>query len=75
LVPVGQQTLSNTRTPAYIGEITLTDLNLGKLPLPPDLNVSWAFEVDFEYSSGIVLYIETRLEVQAPELEKGHTED
>jgi len=70
--------LSNTRTPAYIGEITLTDLNLGKLPpylhrmrvLPPDLNKSWAFEVDFEYSSGILLHIETRLEVQAPELEK-----
>ncbi|XP_066375886.1 uncharacterized protein [Miscanthus floridulus] len=73
-----QRTLSNTRTPAYIGEITLTDLNLGKLPpylhrmrvLPPDLNESWAFEVDFEYSSGILLHIETRLEVQAPELEK-----
>lgn len=35
-----------------------------------DLNESWAFEVDFEYSSGILLHIETRLEVQAPELEK-----
>lgn len=56
----------------------LTDLNLGKLPpflhrmrvVPLDLHELWAFEVDFEYSSGILLHIETRLEVQAPELEK-----
>ncbi|PAN22167.1 hypothetical protein PAHAL_4G002100 [Panicum hallii] len=73
-----QRTLSNTRTPAYIGEITLADLSLGKLPpylhrmrvLPLDLNEMWAFEVDFEYSSGILLHIETRLEIQEPELEK-----
>ncbi|TVU07506.1 hypothetical protein EJB05_40862, partial [Eragrostis curvula] len=73
-----QRTLSNTRTPAYIGEITLSDLNLGELPpylrrmriLPQDLNEMWAFEVDFEYSSRILLHIETRLEVQEPELQK-----
>ncbi|PUZ58935.1 hypothetical protein GQ55_4G002400 [Panicum hallii var. hallii] len=73
-----QRTLSNTRTPAYIGEITLADLSLGKLPpylhrmrvLPLDLNEMWAFEVDFEYSSGILLHIETRLEIREPELEK-----
>uniref|UniRef100_A0A0A9D139 SMP-LTD domain-containing protein n=1 Tax=Arundo donax TaxID=35708 RepID=A0A0A9D139_ARUDO len=73
-----QRTLSNIRTPVYIGEIMLNDLNLGKLPpyvrrmrvLPLDLNELWAFEVDFEYSSGILLHIETRLEVQEPELQK-----
>ncbi|XP_010239258.1 testis-expressed protein 2 [Brachypodium distachyon] len=73
-----QRTLSNMRTAAYIGEITLTDLSLGELPpylrrmrvLPRDLNELWAFEVDFEYCSGIVLHIEARLEVQEPELQK-----
>lgn len=74
---VGQRTLSNTRTPSYIGEITLAGLSLGKLPpylhrtrvLPQDLNELWAFEIDFEYSSGILLNIETRLEIREPELE------
>ncbi|KAG8073006.1 hypothetical protein GUJ93_ZPchr0006g44499 [Zizania palustris] len=73
-----QRTLSSMRTPAYVGEITLADLSLGKLPpyvhamrvLPVDLNELWAFEVDFEYSGGILLHIETRLEVQEPELQK-----
>ncbi|CAL5040708.1 unnamed protein product [Urochloa decumbens] len=73
-----QRTLSNTRTPAYIGEITLAGLSLGKLPpylhrmrvVPLDLSELWAFEVDFEYSSGILLHIKTRLEIQEPELEK-----
>nr|TKW23617.1 hypothetical protein SEVIR_4G303100v2 [Setaria viridis] len=73
-----QRTLSNTRTPAYIGEITLAGLSLGKLPpylhrmrvIPLDLNELWAFEVDFNYSSGMLLHIETRLEIQEPELEK-----
>ncbi|KAK8463580.1 hypothetical protein SEVIR_1G381900v4 [Setaria viridis] len=73
-----QRTLSNMRTPSYVGEITLTDFSLGELPpyvhamrvLPLDLNELWAFEVDFEYSSGILLHIETRLEVQEPELQK-----
>lgn len=73
-----QRTLSSMRTPAYVGEITLADFSLGKLPpyvhamrvLPLDLNELWAFEVDFEYSSGILLHIETRLEVEEPELQK-----
>ncbi|KAL5208449.1 hypothetical protein ABZP36_032884 [Zizania latifolia] len=73
-----QRTLSSMRTPAYVGEITLADFSLGKLPpyvhamrvLPLDLNELWAFEVDFEYSGGILLHIETRLEVQEPELQK-----
>ena len=61
-----------------MGEITLTDFSVGKLPpyvhamrvLPLDLNELWAFEVDFEYSGGILLHIETRLEVEEPELQK-----
>ncbi|CAN6279526.1 unnamed protein product [Urochloa humidicola] len=73
-----QRTLSNMRTPSYVGEIVLTDFSLGELPpyvhamrvLPLDLNELWAFEVDFEYSGGILLHIETRLEVQEPELQK-----
>uniref|UniRef100_A0A0E0GF84 SMP-LTD domain-containing protein n=1 Tax=Oryza nivara TaxID=4536 RepID=A0A0E0GF84_ORYNI len=73
-----QRTLSSMRTPPYVGDITLADFSLGKLPpyvhamrvLPLDLNELWAFEVDFEYSSGILLHIETRLEVQEPELQK-----
>lgn len=55
-----------------------SDFSLGELPpyvhamrvLPLDLNELWAFEVDFEYSGGILLHIETRLEVQEPELQK-----
>lgn len=66
------------RTPAYVGEITLTEFSLGKLPpyvhamrvLPLDLNELWAFEVDFAYTGGILLHIETRLEVEEPELQK-----
>ena len=66
------------RTAAYIGEIALTNLTLGELPpyirrmrvLPRDLSELWAFEVDFEYCSGIMLHIKARLEVQEPELQK-----
>ncbi|KAL6603394.1 hypothetical protein ACP70R_043755 [Stipagrostis hirtigluma subsp. patula] len=73
-----QRSLSSVRTPSYIGEIALTDVSLGDLPpyvrrmrvLPLDLNELWAFEVDFEYSSGMLLHIETRLEVQEQELQK-----
>uniref|UniRef100_A0ACD5Z910 Uncharacterized protein n=1 Tax=Avena sativa TaxID=4498 RepID=A0ACD5Z910_AVESA len=73
-----QRSLSNMRTAAYIGEIKLTDLSLGELPpylhrmrvLPKDLNEVWAFEFDFEYSSGIMLHTEARLEVKGPELHK-----
>ncbi|XP_073012630.1 uncharacterized protein [Typha latifolia] len=72
-----QRSLSNMRTPTYIGEITCTQLDLGNLPpyihkmrlLPMNLNELWAVEVDFEYSDGVVLDIETRLEVHEPELQ------
>ncbi|XP_072995502.1 uncharacterized protein [Typha latifolia] len=73
-----QRTLSNLRTPTYIGEITCTALDLGNVPpyiyrmrvLPLNLNEVWAVEVDFEYSGGILLHIATRLEVHEPELQK-----
>ncbi|CAM0950262.1 unnamed protein product [Alopecurus aequalis] len=73
-----QRALSNMRTAAYIGEITLADLTLGEIPpylrrmraLPRDLSELWAFEVDFEYCGGIMLHIVARLDVQEPELQK-----
>ncbi|KAG1361235.1 testis-expressed protein 2 [Cocos nucifera] len=73
-----QRTLSNMRTPSYIGEVTCTGLGLGNIPpyihkmrvLPMDLNEVWAMEVDIEYSGGVLLDIETRLEVCEPELQK-----
>lgn len=60
------------RTPTYIGQVVCTDLGLGSLPpyihcirvLPTDMNEVWAWEVDFEYRGGLVLDIETRLEVK-----------
>ncbi|XP_044466411.1 testis-expressed protein 2-like [Mangifera indica] len=66
-----QRTLSNMRTPSYIGEIICTGIDVGNLPpyihgmrvLPMDMHEAWAFEVDFEYSGGVVLDVETRLEV------------
>ncbi|MCL7034325.1 hypothetical protein MKW94_009687 [Papaver nudicaule] len=74
-----QRTLLNLRTPSYIGGITLTGLDLGTLPpnihgmrvLPMDMNEVWAIEMDFEYSGGVVLDVETRLEVREPGFEKG----
>uniref|UniRef100_A0A6M2F283 SMP-LTD domain-containing protein n=1 Tax=Populus davidiana TaxID=266767 RepID=A0A6M2F283_9ROSI len=74
-----QRTLSNMRTPSYIGEIICTDLNLGNLPpyihgirvLPTHMNEVWAWEVDIEYCGGLVLDIETRLEVRDLDLQKG----
>uniref|UniRef100_A0A1D1Z7G6 Testis-expressed sequence 2 protein n=1 Tax=Anthurium amnicola TaxID=1678845 RepID=A0A1D1Z7G6_9ARAE len=74
-----QRSLSNMRTPSYVGGITCTRLDLGDLPpyirsmkvLPMDLNEAWAFEVDIEYSGGIILDIETRLEVCEPDFQKG----
>lgn len=66
------------RTPVYIGGVTCTDLDLGNLPpfihkmrvLPVDLSEVWAVEVDIEYSGGIVLDVETRIEVCEQELQK-----
>ncbi|XP_011046106.1 PREDICTED: uncharacterized protein LOC105140810 [Populus euphratica] len=74
-----QRTLSNMRTPSYIGEVICTDLNLGNLPpyihgirvLPTHMNEVWAWEVDIEYCGGLVLDIETRLEVRDLDLQKG----
>ncbi|XP_008802615.1 uncharacterized protein LOC103716408 [Phoenix dactylifera] len=73
-----QRTLSNMRTPSYIGEVTCTGLSVGNIPpyihkmrvLPMDLNEVWAMEVDIEYAGGVILDIETRLEVCEPELQK-----
>ncbi|XP_065877433.1 uncharacterized protein [Euphorbia lathyris] len=67
-----QRTLASMRKPNYIGEIMCTDIGLGSLPphihgirvLPTDMNDVWAWELDVEYRGGLVLDIETRLEVQ-----------
>ncbi|KAG8494876.1 hypothetical protein CXB51_012486 [Gossypium anomalum] len=74
-----QRTLSNMRTPSYIGEVICTDLDVGSLPpyihamrlLATDMNEVWAFEVDAEYSGGILLDVETRLEVSDQDFQKG----
>ncbi|CAA7403401.1 unnamed protein product [Spirodela intermedia] len=74
-----QRSLSNMRTPSYIGGITCTSLNLGNLPpyicsmrvLPVDEDQVWAFEANIEYTGGIALEIETRLEVREPDFQKG----
>ncbi|KAF5468741.1 hypothetical protein F2P56_012871 [Juglans regia] len=74
-----QRTLSSTRTPSYIGELICTDIDPGNLPpyihgariLPMDMNEVWAFEVDIEYSGGVVFDIETRLEVRELDFQKG----
>ncbi|KAK1327084.1 hypothetical protein QJS10_CPA01g00016 [Acorus calamus] len=74
-----QRTLSDMRTPNYIAGVTCTGIDLGSLPpyiynmrvLPMDMNEVWAVEVDFEYSGGAILDIETRLEVREPEFQKG----
>lgn len=67
------------RTPSYIGELICTDIEPGNLPpfihgmrvLPVDVNEVWAFEVDIEYSGGMVIDIETRLEVSELDSQKG----
>lgn len=74
-----QRTLSNMRTPTYIGEIICTDVDIGNVPphvqgmrvLPTDMNETWAFEVDFEYAGGVVLHVETRLEGRELDAQKG----
>ncbi|GKV05399.1 hypothetical protein SLEP1_g17417 [Rubroshorea leprosula] len=74
-----QRTLSNTRTPTYIGDVICTGIDVGNLPpyihgmklLPIHTNEVWAFEVDIEYSGGAILDVETRLEVLEPDLQKG----
>lgn len=74
-----QRTLSNIRSPSYIGEITCTAVNLGNLPpyihgmrvLPSDMNEVWIMEIDLEYSGGAILEVETRIEVQDLDLQEG----
>ena len=76
---VWQRTLSNMRTPSYVGEILCTNIRPGNLPpyihsmrvLPMDMTEAWAFEIDIEYSGGAVLDIETRLEVHDLDLQQG----
>ncbi|KAH0456944.1 hypothetical protein IEQ34_014851 [Dendrobium chrysotoxum] len=73
-----QKTLSNMRTPSYIGGITCSSIDLGNLPpyihkirvLPMDLTEVWAVEFDIEYLGGLLLDIETRIEVCEPELQE-----
>ncbi|XP_072059134.1 uncharacterized protein [Arachis hypogaea] len=77
-----QRSLSNMRTPSYIGEVICTDINTGNVPpciarmrvLPMELSEVWAFEVDIEYSGGVVVEIETRLEVGELETEDSNPE-
>ncbi|CAI9780473.1 unnamed protein product [Fraxinus pennsylvanica] len=76
-----QRALSNMRSPNYLGEVTCTSVDPGTLPphilamrvLPSDTNELWAMEVDVEYSGGMVLEIETRLEIRELELEGEQT--
>ncbi|KAL2325239.1 hypothetical protein Fmac_024297 [Flemingia macrophylla] len=74
-----QRTLSNMRTPNYIGEVICTNINTGHVPpcitgmrvLPMEMSEVWAVEFDIEYSGGALLEIETRLEVRELELQAG----
>ncbi|CAN1846287.1 Testis-expressed protein 2 [Linum perenne] len=74
-----QRTLSNMRIPTYIGEVICTNLHLGNLPPyihgirvhPVDMSDVWMWDVDVEYCGGVVLDIETRLEVRDLDLQKG----
>ncbi|KAA3478409.1 Testis-expressed sequence 2 [Gossypium australe] len=74
-----QRTLSNMRTPNYIGEVVCTNIDTGNLPpyihamrlLGNDMNEVSAFEVDMEYSGGALLRVETRLEVRDQDFQKG----
>ncbi|CAN4087908.1 unnamed protein product [Withania somnifera] len=75
-----QRTLSNIRSPSYIGEVTCAAVNVGDLPphihamrvLPSDMTGLWAFEIDVQYSGGAILDLETRLEVQDLDLHEGY---
>ncbi|KAL3724973.1 hypothetical protein ACJRO7_030050 [Eucalyptus globulus] len=72
-----QRTLSNMRTPSYIGEVLCTDIETGNLPpyihgmriVPQDMSEIWALEVDVEYSGGAILDIETRIEAHELDLQ------
>ncbi|KAH6809341.1 hypothetical protein C2S51_027124 [Perilla frutescens var. frutescens] len=72
-----QRALSNMRIPSYIGEVMCTAVDPGTLPprilamrvLPSDMNEVWSLEIDVEYIGGMVLEIETRLELRELEFE------
>lgn len=74
-----QRTLSNMRTPNYIGAMTCTDIDTGNLPphirsmrvVPMDMKEMWALEMDVEYSGDMVLYIEVRLDVHDKDFQNG----
>lgn len=74
-----QRSLSNMRIPSYIGEVICTGIHLGNLPpyihgmrvLPSDMNDILALEIDIEYCGGVVLDIETRIEVCDKDLSEG----
>lgn len=76
-----QRALSNMRIPSYIGEVTCTAVDPGALPprilamrvLPSDMNEVWSLEIDVEYLGGMVLDIETRLEIRELEFEGEET--
>lgn len=63
--------------PSYIGEITCTGFSLGRLPphiykiraVPVELNEMLAFEVDFDFTGGFLVSVETRLDIHAAELQ------
>lgn len=70
------------RIPSYIGEVTCTAVDLGTLPprilamrvLPSDMNEVWSLEIDVEYLGGMVLDIETRLELRELEIQGEETQ-
>lgn len=72
-----QRTLSNMRTPSYIGAMTCTEVDPGNLPphilsmraVPTDMSDVWALEMDVEYTGDIVLYIEVRLDTHAQDFQ------
>ncbi|KAK6921321.1 hypothetical protein RJ641_014999 [Dillenia turbinata] len=74
-----QSTVSNMRTPSYIGQITCSYINLGNIPpcihsmrvLPADMNEVWAVEFDIEYAGGFLLNVETRIEVHEVDFQEG----
>ncbi|KAI4326329.1 hypothetical protein MLD38_031655 [Melastoma candidum] len=73
-----QRTLSNMRAPSYIGEVICANIDTGNVPPyihgmrvhSVDMNKSWAFDVDIEYSGGAILDVETRVEVSELGLDK-----
>ncbi|XP_078442034.1 uncharacterized protein LOC144711825 [Wolffia australiana] len=77
-----QKSLSNMKTPTYIGGITCIGLDLGNLPpyfcnirvLPVEEDNVWAIEVDIEYTGGFSLEIETRFEVGESDFQESDSE-